>query len=254
MGCDDERTGVRQACKGFTLMEMLIVVAIIAVLVAIAIPVFNSVLENARKATCDANCRSLTAVVKADYMTDGTSFADAFAKEFATGQYTCPDNGTISCDSATGIVSCNIHGTDSSSTPFQKDDIQSLADDFASVLGKLLSGSTTFKDYSTATYNGVTYPYMNMSAADYSTIDGKKVIALLKDAGLSDTQAKTLANAKCMIALSPDKKTVYGAAYVDPNDSSKMVLLYADGTKVSVSKATYSGQYLYYLADKSRLP
>ena len=31
--------------KGFTLMEMLIVVAIIAALVAIAIPVMNSILE-----------------------------------------------------------------------------------------------------------------------------------------------------------------------------------------------------------------
>ena len=31
-----------QSKKGFTLMEMLIVVAIIAVLVAIAIPVFNA--------------------------------------------------------------------------------------------------------------------------------------------------------------------------------------------------------------------
>ena len=34
--------------KGFTLMEMLIVVAIIAVLVAIAIPVFTNQLEKAR--------------------------------------------------------------------------------------------------------------------------------------------------------------------------------------------------------------
>ena len=32
-----------QSKKGFTLMEMLIVVAIIAVLVAIAIPVFNEI-------------------------------------------------------------------------------------------------------------------------------------------------------------------------------------------------------------------
>ena len=44
--------------KGFTLAELLIVVAIIAVLVAIAIPVFTSQLEKAREATDAANIRS----------------------------------------------------------------------------------------------------------------------------------------------------------------------------------------------------
>lgn len=44
--------------KGFTLMEMLIVVAIIAILVAIAIPTFTSQLEKAREAADIANIRS----------------------------------------------------------------------------------------------------------------------------------------------------------------------------------------------------
>ena len=44
--------------KGFTLAELLIVVAIIAVLVAIAIPVFTTQLEKSREATDIANVRS----------------------------------------------------------------------------------------------------------------------------------------------------------------------------------------------------
>lgn len=52
--------------KGFTLAELLIVVAIIAVLVAISIPVFTTQLEKARQATDAANIRSAyaEAVVK----------------------------------------------------------------------------------------------------------------------------------------------------------------------------------------------
>jgi len=44
--------------KGFTLAELLIVVAIIAVLVAIAIPVFGAQLEKSREATDAANIRA----------------------------------------------------------------------------------------------------------------------------------------------------------------------------------------------------
>lgn len=44
--------------KGFTLAELLIVVAIIGVLVAISIPIFTSQLEKAREATDLANIRS----------------------------------------------------------------------------------------------------------------------------------------------------------------------------------------------------
>ena len=51
--------------KGFTLAELLIVVAIIAVLVAIAIPVFTSQLEKAREATDLANIRAAYAEVMA---------------------------------------------------------------------------------------------------------------------------------------------------------------------------------------------
>lgn len=44
--------------KGFTLMEMLIVVALITILVAIAIPVMSNALEKAREAADQANLRS----------------------------------------------------------------------------------------------------------------------------------------------------------------------------------------------------
>ena len=56
--------------KGFTLAELLIVVAIIAVLVAIAIPIFTAQLEKAREATDAANIRAAYAEVSANLLTE----------------------------------------------------------------------------------------------------------------------------------------------------------------------------------------
>ena len=56
--------------KGFTLAELLIVVAIIAVLVAIAIPVFSGQLEKSREATDASNIRAAYAEVAASALTD----------------------------------------------------------------------------------------------------------------------------------------------------------------------------------------
>lgn len=56
---------VKRIRTGFTLMEMLIVIAIIAVLIAIAIPVFSSRLEKT-EATDLTNVRSAYAQVSAE--------------------------------------------------------------------------------------------------------------------------------------------------------------------------------------------
>lgn len=56
--------------KGFTLMEMLIVVAIIAVLVAIAIPVFNGALTKSKEAADVANLRAAYAEWQVKMLTE----------------------------------------------------------------------------------------------------------------------------------------------------------------------------------------
>lgn len=57
--------------KGFTLMEMLIVVAIIVILVAISIPVYSNQMENAKKAVDAANLRAAKSVATSQYLIEG---------------------------------------------------------------------------------------------------------------------------------------------------------------------------------------
>ena len=56
--------------KGFTLAELLIVVAIIAILVAIAIPVFGAQLQKSKDAVENSNKRAAASMASAQYMMD----------------------------------------------------------------------------------------------------------------------------------------------------------------------------------------
>ena len=59
--------GTMKDKKGFTLAELLIVVAIIGVLVAVSIPIFTSQLEKSKEATDIANLRAAKAAAVAAY-------------------------------------------------------------------------------------------------------------------------------------------------------------------------------------------
>lgn len=84
--------------KGFTLIEMLIVVAIIAILVAVSIPLVGSALDKAREATDAANERAFKAELVASYMLNGAGMGDNAVE--------VKDDGTkYAYDAANGAIS-----------------------------------------------------------------------------------------------------------------------------------------------------
>ena len=81
--------------KGFTLAELLIVVAIIGVLVAISIPIFNNQLRKARMATNQANARAAYAAAVAEYISMGEPQPAnkwGFSYDVSTGKVTAYKN------------------------------------------------------------------------------------------------------------------------------------------------------------------
>lgn len=80
--------------KGFTLIEMLIVVAIIAILVAIAVPTFSAQLDKSRLAVDKANLRTGMSLAVSAYMLNN-------AEDTTAVPYTIVDDGNGNLSAAT---------------------------------------------------------------------------------------------------------------------------------------------------------
>lgn len=92
--------------KGFTIMEMLIVVAIIAVLVAIAIPTFNGALEKSKEAADVANVRAVYAELVVANLTENTLYPtdEAALKGKFTGDTALNYTDKLSFVPTTGVI------------------------------------------------------------------------------------------------------------------------------------------------------
>ena len=75
--------------KGFTLVELMIVVVILGILVAIAVPIFSSVTKNAKKKSCQSNMRILLGIA----VQIGTENDGKYDKVLADG--TIPSSGQV---------------------------------------------------------------------------------------------------------------------------------------------------------------
>ena len=137
---------IRRNKRGFTLAELLIVVAIIGVLVAVAIPVFTSSLEKARAATCLANRTSLQHMLTYGAMMDkepfsqikttGSNWEEVKTVLEKTGNsFTdkiCPSGGEITVTrigDASFSVTCSLHQDSTSDNP-ESDPSQTLLKGF----------------------------------------------------------------------------------------------------------------------------
>jgi prepilin-type N-terminal cleavage/methylation domain-containing protein len=120
----------RAQSRGFTLMELLIVVAIIAIIAAVSIPIFAGQLENARAAACAANRRSLKSLVTQAYLTGGMDEVKAECGQ-NSGLFVCPKGGNIAyyVDAATGActVACSYHDSQNAADKITPDFLKTVS-------------------------------------------------------------------------------------------------------------------------------
>ena len=103
--------------KGFTLVEIMIVVAIIALLAAIAVPSFMNARSKSMQSSCQNNLRLIDGAMQQFARDYSNTLATAMTQLVGTNAYikdtpVCKGGGSYTLPANLGAkTSCSVHGT-----------------------------------------------------------------------------------------------------------------------------------------------
>lgn len=119
----------RKNPKGFTLIELIVTIAIISILLAVAFPKFAGYTKNAEKEVCKMNCRQMEKMYQIYLIEGDIEHSDEVFNQFLTGygDDLCPGGGEMTYFE--GEIRCSVHsegsgeeesddGEDGGSVPF----------------------------------------------------------------------------------------------------------------------------------------
>jgi type IV pilus assembly protein PilA len=164
--------------KGFTLAELLIVIAIIGVLTAVSIPIFLGQLDKAKAAADMANVRSAKGAAVTEYLSSSQTSAAVY--------YYDANNGTITMDSA---KASSIKGYGKSTKDLNDDQADGVpyengqANIVKAVIAKDGSASLYWIAPSSTAEGSKDLPFSGIGVSDWSSLVGNNLYGTSIEAG-----------------------------------------------------------------------
>lgn len=103
--------------KGFSLVELMIVVVIMGILIAVAIPLYGTITTNAKNKTCDSNVTAIESAAVVYYTEHGAAAESIDDLTFEGGEPVCPwgeDGGSkykVTFNTTTGFATVECQAT-----------------------------------------------------------------------------------------------------------------------------------------------
>ena len=188
--------------KGFTLIEMIVVIAIIGVLAAILVPTMVSYSAEASRVVCAANMDTIVRLYKTENVTDPaltlSSFLPESDKYFADDRR-CPSGGTYETAALDGaeVLVCTYHNTNVASPDFSIYDFTN----------GLPTSAGSYAEYAGGVWKTVT---VNGKTVAYATKPSKMLYDVPYESYSIEVNVSANPKAGIIIEADPDTGTAYG--------------------------------------------
>ncbi len=250
--------------SGFTLVEIVVVLAIISVLGALAYPSISTYIENGNKVACQNSIEEILSNYAFEVVYDETkTLSTVLANQYNNGVNICPSNGkytVIETLSGTKEINCSVHTNHTYTVDFTVSSNDTSAN--KKNLDALIHSSQSFIDYcKTKNYEfKIANGFITFSATDVFADTSITINSVMQDFfGENASLANSISNFRIAIDSEGNilsvsyKKNEYGYIIYPNGNSYQLPNSYFSSSEVYGTNGTKVNPILVIAKDESKI-